>query len=46
VQYFNSVRFDPERIREQSFRFDKEVVKEKIEKFIEKKFEEHTKNLR
>jgi len=45
VQYCNSVRFDPERIREHSLRFDKKNFKEKIKEFIEIKFEEHRKNL-
>jgi len=44
VQYFESVKFNPERIREYSLCFDKRVFKEKIKKYIEEKLEEHRKS--
>lgn len=46
VQYFESVEFNPERIREYSLCFDKRVFKEKIKKYIEEKLEEHRKSSR
>ncbi len=41
VQRFESVQFDPERVRENVLRFDRKIFKEKIEEFIEVKFAEY-----
>jgi glycosyltransferase involved in cell wall biosynthesis len=41
VRRFESVKFDPLRIREHSLQFDKKIFKQKIKEFIEAKFEEH-----
>lgn len=46
VRRFESTRFDPERIREQSLRFDKAVYRKRMKEFIETKFEEHQKSVK
>jgi glycosyltransferase involved in cell wall biosynthesis len=46
VRRFESVKFNPEKIRESVFRFDKRIFREKIKKFIEEKLEEHRISLR
>ena len=46
LRRFESARFDPERIREQSLRFDKAVYRKRMKEFIETKFEEHQKSIR
>ncbi len=46
VRYFESVKFDSERIRRHSLQFDRKIFKNKIKEFIEVKLEEHRKNLR
>lgn len=41
VKRFESVRFDPVRIREHSLQFDRKVFKQRIKEFIEVKLQEH-----
>jgi glycosyltransferase involved in cell wall biosynthesis len=41
VRRFESVKFDPLLIREQSLKFDRKVFKQRIKEFIEAKFKEH-----
>lgn len=45
VRHLDSIRFNPECIRENALRFDKKVFKEKIREFIQDKFQEHTQDL-
>jgi glycosyltransferase involved in cell wall biosynthesis len=46
VRSFDSMEFDPEKIRENALRFDRKVFKEKIGQFIQKAFGEHQESLR
>jgi glycosyltransferase involved in cell wall biosynthesis len=44
VNYSDSVRFQPEVIRQHALRFDQKVFRQRIKDFTEKKFEEHRRN--
>jgi glycosyltransferase involved in cell wall biosynthesis len=44
VRRFDSIRFDPERIRVNAIRFDRKIFKEKILEFIDRKLQEHGTN--
>ena len=41
VKNFDSRKFDPKEIREHSLKFDKEIFKEKIKKFVEEEYRKH-----
>ena len=46
VRRSDSIKFDPEKTRENALRFDKRVFREKIKEFVETTFRQHRKDLR
>lgn len=46
VRRSDSIKFDPEKIRENALRFDKRIFTEKIKEFVETTFREHRKDFR
>ncbi|NIM99880.1 MAG: glycosyltransferase [candidate division Zixibacteria bacterium] len=46
VRRSDSIKFDPERIRENALRFDKRIFREKIKEFVETTFRQHREDLR
>jgi glycosyltransferase involved in cell wall biosynthesis len=46
VKRFDSIEFDPQKIRENALRFDRKLFKERIGQFIQKAYREHQESLR